>query len=163
MGLAQDIGAPVGVAVAPGAVRRVVIWEELLDPELDLFHSRTLPIFIGRSLRWLARRRGTPTHVIAGEVLAGATGRYEDASGHFSAGTREGLILPVAGVWTRGDGTRLAASVADTSLTSAPVGSKDEIADILSPSGPVWLSVIGALVLALLALEWFLLSRERIP
>ena len=164
MGLAQGMGQPVGVAVAPGPIRRIDIWSELIAPDLDLFHSRALPIFVARSLRWLAGRDRTPTFVTAGMSTPSHLEQLVDSSGHGTFGVDGAVVLPEAGVWKSPIGHRLAGSVSDERLLSTKQTGNKAAVDILSGTGDSdWLTILAGLALVLLALEWFFLTRERIP
>ena len=163
MGLAQGLGLPVDINVRPDTTRRVSLWAELLAPDLDLYHSRALPIFVARSLRWLAGRESQPTFVTAGSRTALRLARFVGPTGRIADGITGGVSFPEAGVWAGAAGQRVAASVADPSLTSGAIPSDENTASILGGAGPEWLTILIVLALVLLGLEWFLLTRERIP
>ena len=71
-GLARVADAEIVVTVNRGAVRRIAVWEELLTPEFNFIQSRSFPLFIAGSIRWLGRQ--------GGHLAYAAAGRYEDAA-----------------------------------------------------------------------------------
>ncbi|MFG0319886.1 MAG: hypothetical protein ACF8XB_21620 [Planctomycetota bacterium JB042] len=162
--LAAASGRPIVLVVEPGAVRGVVAGESLLSPERGLLGSRSLPVFVSRTVRWLADRPPLRAEVVAGAPLDGVTrlvdaaGRTLDAGGLDVVPRRAGRYAdergaPVAAVLPAA-GARLAG--ADDPLRSNAAEERPSRGVDLA----TWLLLVAALGLAL---EWWLHRTGRMP
>lgn len=148
LGLAQlDAGAladalrrPVGVDVRDAPQRRVTAWRAMFAPPSPFIQSPAMPIFVSRSLHWLAGRqpwRSVAQAAADNDPLAAPTGKNE---------------IPPS---LTDRATTLAA--ADTSVRPA-----------VTHGGGAWSSDLPFLLLlltagALLGVEWWLVQRRAIP
>lgn len=83
LSLAQSLQQPVSMGAVLGGPPTITLWNDLLQPDAGWRHSRSFPLFIGRSLRWLAARDTTTPFAELTDIRA-----LEDrsASGATSAG-----------------------------------------------------------------------------
>lgn len=171
--LASEVGQPVAVGARPGPGRSIAVWSELAEREGEgLAASRALPLLVARAVRWLAGARSVLPFAAAGEPLprpealplaAGTAWSRPDGTRHDPLDER---AVPVrAGEWIAPDGTPVAVSL----LTAFPSrsGQREEVLapeEIDAAPGGWRLSTwAGLLALALLASEWVLYRRGRIP
>lgn len=167
MDAAQATGRPIaiGTAVTQGA-RSVTMWGELLSTRFNFVQSRSFPLFVARSIRWLAGITEEPVYLAAGEPAPLVTAPRENSRGERLDPLGADFIPPVAGSYTHSDGT---AVVATMFPPVPPVGSSNDHATLPSVAlddsgaGISWDLVLAAIVLLLLTGEWFLLTTGRIP
>ena len=169
MSLAEQAGRPIGVSVAEGREWRFSVWAPLLTDEFNFTRSRAFPLFVASAVRWLAGIEAWAPYVAAGRplrrtggaaafVLLGASGRPIDAVGL-------PFVPAAAGTLPREGGQPLAASLLASTVTTGgvtdalPVG-----AGITSAAGgPGLMTWLVLAALLLLAIEWSLLQRGRVP
>jgi hypothetical protein len=173
MSLAREAGRPIEVSIAAGRQWRFSVWEDLLSEHYNFTRSRAFPLFVANSLRWLA---GTPAWypvVAAGAPLtaasAGDAARVIDARGRAIDPLGAAFVPPSAGdlrLAGAGAGRTLSVSLLDPDVTRGRRDTAMAIAalnpmDVGSGAGAAtWL---GVLALALLAFEWYLFQRGRLP
>ncbi len=75
--LAQRAAKPLELVLVDAPERRVSVWSELLDARYDFTRSRSLPLFVGRALRWLAGASPLEPVVAAGELRLGDERAFE--------------------------------------------------------------------------------------
>jgi hypothetical protein len=166
--IASTAAQPVEVAVVSGSQWRIELWEDLLSAEFNFTDSRPFPLFIANAVRWLARTPGLVPSVAAGRPFVRespdnaaapltSSGRRYDPLGDAIIPARAGAfaldgaaqphlvsLLDRATTWT-------SARAATAGGAAAPAGISHAAA---------WILLI---VLVLLAVEWRLLQRGRIP
>ncbi|WP_448664656.1 hypothetical protein ACG3SL_08305 [Sphingomonas sp. CJ20] len=156
--LADALHRPVTVAMQDGGVRTIAVWRELFDPEGDFARTRTMPLFVGRAIRWLAAPKPWIPFAPAGGVL---TDRV--ALDPWSAGS--GIALPAMGA-TRLDGAPAEVSLTDAATTrgtgaTLPADQPGTASHPLPRDLPFTLALVAAALL--LAGEWVLFQRGRLP
>ena len=57
-------------ALVTGASRGIAVWEELLGSGFDFVDSRSFPLFVARSLRWLVATEELRPWSVAGEPVS---------------------------------------------------------------------------------------------
>ncbi len=149
-GLAQASGKEIRLQVQPGEVRAVRVWDRLLTEEYNLTRSAAFPLFIARSLRWLAGEEAVDPYVRVGEV-------HDD----FTAGGVP-YAPPRVGEYRGADGRTVWASLGGVGLSEV-----DEVARVASMErvsrGIDWVTWLVAAALLLLIGEWLLYKRGRLP
>ena len=164
LSLAQELQRPVTLGVETDAAPTVVVWDLLLDPASGFPATRSFPLLLARSLRWLSGAGSVPPYAEAGRPLAYGGGAWRDAAGarHDAAGG--GFVPVAAGEFRRDDGARLWVSLHDAPATlgTPSLG----LAAAPAPPAPAGLPAWNWLVLlafALLLVEWLLFQGGRIP
>ncbi|PPT77553.1 hypothetical protein XaplCFBP3122_06240 [Xanthomonas arboricola pv. populi] len=167
--LASRLDRAVGVDLVPAPQRSVAVWRELFEPGSDFAQSRAMPLFVSQSLRWLAQPPPWSPFAQAGRPLltqAGLQGLSQDRQ-LLARGLGDAVYLPAAGHFRLGE-QQLAVSLLDRDI-SAGVAAPAEPAEAararafagaLAADWAVWLLLAAV---ALLALEWWLLQRGRMP
>ncbi|WP_066721678.1 hypothetical protein [Sphingomonas pituitosa] len=164
--IADSLHRPVSIESGMGPVRTVSAWQALFDSGSSFAQSRTMPLFVARTLRWLASPQPWLPYAAAGGTLVDLDGAGATGSAALAGRTPGGAIaLPQAE--DRGiAGLPVATSLTDIETTR---GAGDILADTASApaaSGPALdLPFTLALVAAalLLAVEWILFQRGRLP
>ncbi len=160
-GLAESLRRTVTVGASPGGVRTVRIWRELLEDGTGFTASATFPVFVARSLRWLAEKRESPRRVAVGEPLEAMRGPVAVPSG----GRRDPVGDPFTprrpGLHEDATGQPFDASV----LAPIPDEGPAELQIASAGRGGAWnvVSLVLLLALGLLVLEWVLLRRGSMP
>lgn len=161
MDLAAAAGRPITLGARPAGQRGIGVWEELLAEDYNFVSSRSFPLFVALSLRWILEVEDLTAEVAAGRPLSG---HHRLASG--------GLVLdpvgdsaraPRAGEYADDRGGSLSVGLLDRIVTAGAEAIPS--ADEFPPPGPTtpFPTVLGLLALALLAGEWFLYRRGAIP
>jgi hypothetical protein len=146
--LAEQASREIRLTIEAGDRRRIAVWRELLEEPYDFCAGHAFPVFVARSVRWLAGRPALLPWARADEPLPAAAGlvwRPAREGGHVLADGRpvEVALLerdPGAGASTDGD----------------PVEPGER-------RGPDLFGLLGLLAAALLATEWALYQRGRVP
>jgi len=164
LSLAQQLQQPISLGVAFDTQRSVQMWDRLLNPEGGFITSRSFPLFMGRSLRWLANAPRVPAFVPTLEPLAGTSGEWRTPAGTSAVTASLPLRASEAGLFTNSGGRILAANAFDANASSALAAAADAPAGtpLSSPSLPLW-SWLVLLVIVLLGAEWLLFQNGRIP
>nr|WP_180166568.1 hypothetical protein [Stenotrophomonas sp. SbOxS2]NYT99419.1 hypothetical protein [Stenotrophomonas sp. SbOxS2] len=165
--IANELGRPVGVDVSQGKVARVQTWQELFAADGGFVQSLAMPLFVSRSLHWLADSPSWVPYAAAGQPLQQALllqGLGQDTSVRDRAlGDR--VFLPAAGTHAVA-GKNLQISLLDGDITR---GVAEPIAISSSTAPPrtflhgEFSSLLFFLALLLCCVEWLLLVRGRVP
>ncbi len=149
--LAQALGRPIGVGIEPGPRRSVSVWRALFDPATRFDRSPAMPVFVSQAVRWLAVPQGWRPYAKAGEAAPDQSRLYglaaADAADRLLAGAPAD-----ADALTDRTATRAAAGAGPAPTVVPLRGGGDRLL--------VWLL---AAALALLAAEWWLVQRGRMP
>lgn len=165
LALAQKMQQPISLGVAFGEQRKIQLWDQLLDPEGGFVSSRSFPLFIGRSLRWLANTQAFASVARTGQPLAFTSeGSWTGPDGARFVTASLPLRAGEAGLYRSNDGRTLSVHAFDpvASLASAAILDASPGAPIQTPSLPLWSWLVLVAVL-LLAAEWMLFQTGRIP
>jgi hypothetical protein len=144
--IAEQSGQVVDVQVAAGSKRTLAVWQSLFSPAFDFQESRACPVFVSRSIRWLAQQPPLVEWAELGERLPAAAPPFDRANGQLAA-TLDGRSFRT---------TRLAAKPA----AEAQLAAHDTVASFTLFNPASWL---GLLVVGLLIGEWILFQRGRLP
>ena len=162
-GLAAALQRPVGVVLEEAERRSLLLWSELLDDRYNFVGSRSFPLFLSRSLRWLAGEEPWYAYLAAGRPARDQTARTSLAASGQSAFDLLGADYlppragPVAAELQASLSDPAASRRAGGALLDAPAASPEASASLgLS----VWLMLA---VLLLLLGEWHLYQRGLIP
>ena len=172
--LADARGEPVVVSVAEArrANRRIVAWESLLSDQFNFRHSRAFPLFVARSVRWLASERAFPASAGTGDRDAALIGRWLDASERTLDAATESFHASTAGSLRPGGEASASAAwevaLLDAATTQgandpAPVAGAQALEDLELDAGWGLTAWLMFLALLLLGGEWVLFRRGEIP
>ena len=168
MALASAVDRPIGVAVFEGAERQVSIWSELLQPNYNFVHSRSFPLFLSKSLRWLAGEQAWYAYLAAGRTVTEQSVR--SSLGAADNGALETLgadYLPArAGIVAVDGGADLQVSLLSEAVSDLSAGAAVESSALGTAAGVPLTGLVTWLILAALLLfgiEWYLYQRGLMP
>lgn len=168
MALASAVDRPIGVAVFEGAERQVSIWSELLQSNYNFVHSRSFPLFLSKSLRWLAGEQAWYAYLAAGRTVTEQSVR--SSLGPADDGALETLgadYLPArAGIVTVDGGADLQVSLLSEAVSGFSAGAAVATSAAGTAAGVPLTGLVTWLILAALLLfgiEWYLYQRGLIP
>ena len=168
MALASAVDRPIGVAVFEGVERQVSIWSELLQPNYNFVHSRSFPLFLSKSLRWLAGEQAWYAYLAAGRIVTEQSVR--SSFGAADNGALETLgadYLPArAGIVTVDGGADLQVSLLSEAVSSLSAGAAVATSAAGTAAGVPLTGLVTWLILAVLLLfgiEWYLYQRGLMP
>ncbi len=144
--IADQIGQVVDVQVTSSDRRSVAIWKSLFTPSFDFQESRACPIFVAQSVRWLANRPPLVPWAQQGDRLPVAAPEFDRAT--------QSLAMT-------NDGRQV-----QTTRLSQPIVNAATIAESPAAGMFAWVSLytwLGLIVSALLAGEWMMYQRGRLP
>lgn len=156
-GLASEARVPITFGVLEGPQREIGVWSELIGPNFAFRDSRSFPLFLARSLRWLARVESITPWVAAGEPLV------QPESTGISTLQLAALPRRAAETVARGDQSFKASLLAPTSSmksTAMPTPLQELELAKRGLDLAHWLLLIALL---LFGWEWVLVRTERIP
>ena len=162
MELAEAAGRPITLGARPGSQRSIGVWEDLLAEEYNFTASRTFPLFVALAARWILEVEDFPAVIAAGE--SGSTGALAQQDGdlvrHFRP-VGASFAPPRAGTYSDEDGDEVVVPLI------AEAGGDDALTSVAAVSTPgstrPLATLLTALVLVLLAVEWFLHRRGEVP
>jgi hypothetical protein len=171
MSLAQVSGRTIEVSIGTGRQWRFSVWEDLLSEDYNFTRSRIFPVFVANAVRWLAGRKAWYPYAAAGRAMAttvpGERSRVLAANGRAIDPVGAEFVPARAGDLPRDAGdTPLAVSLLDGDATTGVRDASLEPANLAAVgfaprSGIItWLLLVA---LVLLAFEWRLFQRGRIP
>jgi hypothetical protein len=171
MSLAQSSGRAIEVSIATGPAWRCSVWEELLSEDYDFTRSRAFPVFVANAVRWLAGAKAWYPYVAAGRPLSAAAA---GARAHILAPNGRALDAPGVDVIPAGAGplardggaAPLAASLLDPEVTAGARDAALPATDLATLGAAPEAGLSAWLLLAaiaLLAWEWHLYQRGRLP
>ena len=160
-GLAERLRSTVTIGASPGPRRVVRVWRELLGEDAGFTATAAFPVFVARSLRWLAARREEPRRVAVGEPLIDVSGPVTTPSGHDRDPVGDLFTPRWPGVHADAAGRSFEASV----LEPISAGGPADLPTSTGNRGGSWdaVSVVLLLALGMLAVEWILLRRGSMP
>ncbi len=144
----------ISVSAEGGDEWRFAVWGELLGDEYNFVRSRSFPLFISKSMRWLAQTRKWHPYVAAGYPLMTRGFNGRDVLGvryvPAVAGSEEGLTV----------------SLLDSSVTSGSVKSAADL-ELADHGASIDTGNLGTalllVTLILLSVEWCLYQKGNIP
>lgn len=165
MDLAQAQGRVISIGASPAPRRGVDVWDSLLSPRYNFVQSRSFPLFLARTIRWLLGHEPFPAYVAAGERVPGERRAFRDEAGrqHHPAG---GTFVPAAaGTFESADGGRLVAALTDPAATlpTPRDALESESRPDRSPIGFGLSTWLGVIALGFVLLEWWLFRTGRMP
>ncbi len=173
--LASIARQPISVSIETGELRIVSVWQELLGVDYNFIRSRSFPLFITKSVRWLAQSEAWYPYAGAGHALEPSVGGKRTSLFSQDGNELDTIGVPVVpaqvGQLLNGAGApALFVSLLDTLTTTGklPLGEAELLTMFdevfppqLSPHTLVtWLLLLALL---LLTLEWYLYQLGRIP
>ncbi len=151
VGLAEQSGRVVRLQVETGPTRRAQLWPQLLSQEYHFIQSSAFPLYVGQTLRWLAKVPKVDPYVAAGETHP----RLKAAGVPFA--------LPRAGDYEDGLGQLRVAHLSGDPLSSDK-GSEPRVTTLSGAiKGGSWATWLILVVLVLLLGEWVLFQNGRMP
>ncbi|MDF1702284.1 MAG: hypothetical protein P1V36_14115 [Planctomycetota bacterium] len=143
-----------------GSTRRVTLDRALLDPDVGFLRTRAFPLLIAGAIRLLAHGGPLAPYVAAGEPVEGVTAALTPQGG----AAQDPLDVPftpaVAGAYTSPAGATSYASLQRDPSATPFAATADAVA---AETSMPWARWIALLAFVLLAVEWMLLRRGRIP
>ena len=164
MAASSALGRPMTVGTRPSERKQLWVWQELLQPEYDFVSSRSFPLFVGLGLRWLASFEDGPVRVAVGEPLI-----LEDEAvtvgGTVSRSFSDVFVPTVAGLHVGAQDTQFAASLLDREASGQVSATRAtlEAATATVAGRYDLITIILAIALLLLGVEWLLFRTARIP
>ena len=160
--LASALGAPVTMGAAPSQVRRISVWDLVLEPQNEFQETRSFPLFVATAVRWLANASDPTPSFTTGDTVPDlvmpvrADGNIAQSSG--PAAFRPSLV----GRHEDAAGTTF---ITSGFVPPAEAGPKPDLKTIDIPTGSHWDLATWVLIGALLFLtfEWVLFRNGRIP
>ena len=166
-GMAEAAADAISVGAAPAEMRGLDVWSSLLSNEFNFIQSRSFPLFIAQSVRWLAGEEEVAAYAGCGDELAAAVhvddqDRQLDPVGAAFVPARVGDYASERGavsVSLLDPLTSLVASEERVAYAATlPVGDRQD-----SGAGSGLLIWIALLALLLLLVEWALVRTGRMP
>ncbi|MDE0419815.1 MAG: hypothetical protein OXK76_02870, partial [Gammaproteobacteria bacterium] len=162
-GLAAEAQRPVGVQLRQAELPGISVWEELLA-HYNFTGSRSFPVFISRSVRWLAGEPAWHPYLAAGRPLPNATvwSLAADVDPSLDALGAD-YVLGAAGTVSSDRGDEAVAMLSDTVTerrSGAPLLASQAGGDFAGTGIVTWL-ILAALLL--LGAEWYLYQRGLMP
>lgn len=170
--LAQTAGKPIELTLEVADRPGIALWSSLLDDRFDFAHGRAFPLFLARSVRWLARVEPIATTCAAGELASDGSQQWRDPNtkmGTVRDSVGAELRIPRAGEGENERGRIAHASLLDPGSSGFAIDDSGQ-SNALSASPATHgagaselLPLIVLLAIALLLVEWWLVRTERIP
>lgn len=163
VGLAEAAGRPIELRFEEDTERSIEVWAPLFGPDYDFALAPAFPLFLAAAVRWLAGAPDLRADAAAGARIAADSGPLSDVGGLPLDGAGAEFRLPRAGAWTDARGDAYDAALLDPALFDADASSTFRDAEPARGTAAdprIW---IALLALALLACEWTLHRRGRIP
>ncbi len=170
-GLAEATERAIEVAMQPDSEWRFSVWQELLSEDYNFVQSRSFPLFVAQSVRWLAGVEKWYPYLAAGQPLpvspVGSAPAFVDADGQ-SIDTLGVDFVPnrVGSLHRASRAEPLQVALLDRDVTTGLAESAlqymglDVLDAALLRNVPVWLLLIA---LGGLLAEWWLYQRGRMP
>lgn len=170
-GLAEATERPVEVAMQPDREWRFSVWQELLSEDYNFVQSRSFPLFVAQSVRWLAGVEKWYPYLAAGQPLpvspVGNAPAFVDADGLLIDTLGVDFVPNRAGLLHRASRAEpLEISLLDKAATTGRVdGALQYMGLDVLDTGLVRNVLVWLLLLALggLLVEWWLYQKGRMP
>ena len=170
-GLAEATERSVEVAMRPDREWRFSVWQELLSEDYNFVQSRSFPLFVAQSVRWLAGVEKWYPYLAAGQPLpvspVGDAPAFVDADGQLIDTLGVDFVPNRAGLLHRASRAEpLAVALLDTAATTGRVdGALQYVGLDVLDAALVRNVVVWLLLLALggLLVEWWLYQKGRMP
>ncbi len=170
-GLAEATERPVEVAMQPDSEWRFSVWQELLSEDYNFVQSRSFPLFVAQSVRWLAGVEKWYPYLAAGQPLpvspVGNAPAFVDADGQLIDTLGVDFVPNRAGLLHRASRAEpLAVSLLDSAATTGWAdGALQYMGLDVLDTGLVRNVLVWLLLLALtgLLVEWWLYQKGRMP
>ena len=160
--LARQTGRRISLSVTEAEQRRVTVWRSLLSSDYNFVQSRSFPLFVSMSLRWLAQRWTPPESLAVSEAIDLDWAKVREPDGGSVETLGDAFHATRVGVHTNEEGARFAANLLSSPVSlgadSDPVERLDR--GLGGPDAVTWLLLLALL---LLAFEWVLYGRGRLP
>ena len=165
--LATDVDSDIGADLDISDIRYVSFWSELIDESFNFKDSLSFPLFISKSIRYLANQEPWYAYLAAGqpyEQTSGSSLASTDLLSEYAVGAS--YVRNEAGSFELDDGSSLHVSLLDSTATlpSPSVGSVSTNLETSAAQGAWGLATwLILLVLVLLGGEWYLFQRGLMP
>ena len=158
-------GAAISIGASPADGRSIGVWSALLSEDYNFTQSRSFPLFVALSIRWLVHEQDFPAFVAVGVPMPGPAGAWQDSGGRVHDPAGADFRPPLADEYRDTSGNLLAASLLDPWTTRGGSAVHPERSETLTavPGGGDVATWIMVLALSLLLFEWFLFRSGRIP
>ncbi|MGK0204129.1 MAG: hypothetical protein ACI9S9_003210, partial [Planctomycetota bacterium] len=170
MSTAAALGRAVTMGAKPDGNKKLWMWQKLLQPDYDFVNSRSFPLFVGLSIRWLADFEEGPDQIAVGKPIALADAAVIHEAGDASRAFSASFVPGVAGSYSMasdvaGGNLAFAASLLDPQSTGVidALAASLPAATTATASGYDLITFFLLLALLLLGVEWLLFRTSRIP
>ncbi|MYD79119.1 MAG: hypothetical protein F4X44_00685 [Gammaproteobacteria bacterium] len=166
--MATELNQDISVQLDYSDVRYVSVWSELVSESFNFKDSMSFPIFISKSIRYLANQEPWYAYLAAGrqpvEQTSGSSLASSDLLAEYAIGAS--YVRNEAGTLELRDGTSLQVSLLDPAA-AVRTGSQNltDAAIETSNSQTIWgiATWLALLAVLLLGLEWYLYQRGLMP
>lgn len=165
MELAQEVGRVVTVGATESDRRSVGVHRQIFSGNFNFVRSRSFPLFVARTVRWLSGAEDFAHEAAAGRPMETITESVLGAQGDRFDPVGEAFVPPVAGDYHLESGTSVAASLLDRQSTrndSQPM-STDAVTGADTFGSWDLVTLMGAMAMLMLLVEWFLCRTGRVP
>ena len=170
-GLAEATERAVEVAMQPDSEWRFSVWQELLSEDYNFVQSRSFPLFVAQSVRWLAGVEKWYPYLAAGQPLpvspVGNTPAFVDVDGQLIDTLGVDFVPDRTGLLHRASRAEpLEVALLDSAATTGRIDGVlqymglDVLDAALLRNVVVWLLLLA---LGGLLAEWWLYQRGRMP
>lgn len=167
-GLASAVNREIGVRVYAADHRSISVWLELFESRYNFTGSRSFPIFLSRSIRWLANEPPWYPYLAAGRPVQDQGARTSLVAGAGAVFDTLGseYVPSAAGDVERNGAENLEVSLLSESASALSGGvvlrtANESRADTATSANLITWIILG--ILLLLAMEWYLYQRGFMP
>ncbi len=161
--VARRSGRVISMGASPGPVRGLRVWQSLFSNEWNFVASRSFPLFVAASLRWISGAWTAPATLPVGRHTDLSGARLTSPDGHALTSLGDAFTPTMAGIYQVGNGRRIAAALLDPASTAPPQGAA-ALPNADAPGSAFDLTTALLLsALVLLLVEWALYQRGRLP
>lgn len=166
--MATELNQEISIELEDSDMRYISVWSELVSESFNFKDSLSFPIFVSKSIRYLADQEAWYAYLAAGrqpvEQTSGSSLASSDLLAEYAIGAS--YVRNEAGTLELRDGSSLQVSLLDPS-TAVRAGSQNLTDAVMETSNAqtvwgiaTWLALLAVL---LLGLEWYLYQRGLMP
>ena len=166
--MATELNTEIGIELLVQDTRFVSLWEDLVGDDFNFKDSLSFPLFMSKTIRYLAEEQPWYAYIAAGrqpyEQTANSSLAETDLLSQYAAGSY--YVRNEAGAFETSEGNALHVSLLDASA-ALPAGPQDVVTTVTETTSAqsawglaTWLILI---VFILLGLEWYLYQRGLMP
>lgn len=168
VGIATALQREVGIVVHEAQQRSISVWRELMDETFNFADSRSFPLFISNSIRWLADEKPWYAYLASG-VPVDAQRMNQNFGGGINSRKQLAAVdySPIrTGLFTLSDGQEFRVSLLNDDISNLTQGTALMPSTGAATTQRDFRNVVSWLILvtlSLLVLEWYLYQKGYIP